>query len=197
MNEIIIFNPHNGHWTTMDTGSLIPPPRKHHTAVVAPDGHTIIVYGGEINAVGGPVLNDIWTLDSITWTWSKPSISGPVNAFARSNHTAIVVGNQMIVIAGSNATSRPVEMQVLDLSNWAWVQTVKGQGAGLAVIGGLGGVIGTVAGGLVLIILCVGIWWWCIRRKVKERMQEHGTRRASVKDVDQMQGKLEYVLFYF
>ncbi|RUS29479.1 hypothetical protein BC938DRAFT_480618, partial [Jimgerdemannia flammicorona] len=163
MSELPIFNPHNGHWDVeIATGSL-PPPRKHHTAIMGVDGHTVVVYGGETNSSTAPLLGDVWTLDTTSWTWSQAVIVGAQDGLVRSNHSAILIGSQMLIIAGTNATSKLVDMRVLDLTSWTWVDKVNGQGGVLAAIGGIPGAAGIGVGGVAFILICLGIWW-CVRK---------------------------------
>lgn len=164
-------------WTNITaTGGLIPTPRKHHTTTLHPDGHTLVMIGGEFfNASGVYVLNDVWTLDTSNknlYTWTKIKVGGETGLY-RSNHTSLLIDDQIWIIAGTNLTHKAVDIQILNVTNWTWsynaVSTYASQQAPYASVGGVKGLIGLIVGvvvGLSLLVSCFACWW-CRRRRIK------------------------------
>jgi hypothetical protein len=132
------------------------------------------VIGGEnFNASGAYMLNDVWTLDTRNinnYTWSQPLISGDPGLF-RSNHSSILIDDQIWVIAGSNISAKAVDIQLLNVTSWTWSYKAVSDSIpkqSFASIGGVKGLIGIVVGvvgGILLLSSCL-IFWWCRRRRV-------------------------------
>lgn len=133
--------------------------------------------GGEyFNDTGAYLLNDVWTLDTRdmnSYTWSQPPVQGA--GLYRSNHTSILIGDQIWVIAGTNASAKAVDIQLLNVTDWTWsYHAVSNYVAPPSSdkyqsIGGTKGLIGIivgVVGALLLALLCISIWW-CRRKQVK------------------------------
>ncbi|OAD80691.1 hypothetical protein PHYBLDRAFT_138238 [Phycomyces blakesleeanus NRRL 1555(-)] len=170
MADIILYDPRTQLWENVVASGNIPSERKHHTATLHPDGRTIILFGGEAwnNSTGPYLLNDLNLLDTTTWTWrSYSNTSG--TALYRSNHTSIVIGHQMFVIAGSNATDKAVDIQILELDSWTWTyQSVAIPAPSRwANIGGVSGLVGIIVGCVVLVTasLLGFFWWWSFRQR--------------------------------
>ncbi|GAN02210.1 hypothetical protein MAM1_0018c01651 [Mucor ambiguus] len=178
MTDIVVLDPRTSRWSNIGAGgSVIPTARKHHTTTLHPDGHTLIVIGGEFfNDSGAYLLNDVWTLDTRdmnSYTWSQPPVQGV--GLYRSNHTSILIGDQIWVIAGTNASAKAVDIQLLNVTDWTWsYQAVSSyisppSSDKYQSIGGTKGLIGIivgVVGALLLALLCISIWW-CRRKRVK------------------------------
>ncbi|KAI9029019.1 hypothetical protein CLU79DRAFT_832393 [Phycomyces nitens] len=180
MADIILYDPRTQLWENVVASGNIPLQRKHHTASLHPDGRTIILFGGETwNSSGAYLLNDVNLLDTTSWTWkSYPNISG--SALYRSNHTSIVIKHQMFVIAGSNATDKAVDIQILDLDSWTW--TFQSDAIYVpprwARVGGVSGLIGIVIGCSVFVIASGGCIWLWLRRK-RQRMENGAVKEAT------------------
>lgn len=153
-----------------------PTPRKHHTTTLHPDGHTLIVIGGEFfNASGAYLLNDVWTLDTSNrdaYTWTQINVGGD-DGYYRSNHTSLLIDDQIWVIAGTNASKTAVDIQLLNITSWTWTSNYVSksslQESSYSSIGGVKGLIGVVVGsvaGAFLIFGCLA-FWWCRRKRVK------------------------------
>ncbi|RUS34615.1 LOW QUALITY PROTEIN: hypothetical protein BC938DRAFT_479509 [Jimgerdemannia flammicorona] len=104
----------------------------------APDGYTLIIYGGSapisVNEAGSTIrpeigseetaLGDVQVLNTQTYEWSGPNITGNIPS-ARFGHTAVQVGWQMIVMGGSTGNSFSIiptsETIVFDTTIWSWM----------------------------------------------------------------------------
>ena len=83
-------------WTNVTARGTPPCPRDGHSAVLAPDNHTIFVFGG---FDGTTQLSDLWALDTRNFEWRelKPEGASPP---ARCMHSAQMVHGQMIIFGG-------------------------------------------------------------------------------------------------
>ncbi|KAI8059915.1 uncharacterized protein B0P05DRAFT_574791 [Gilbertella persicaria] len=175
MSDIIVLDPRTSIWTNIKTnGSDIPIARKHHTTTLHPDGHTLVVIGGEyFNDAGAYLLNDVWTLDTRNmnnFTWTKPTVQG--QGLYRSNHTSLLIGDQIWVIAGTNASSKAVDIQLLNVTDWTWSYSAVSRYVPpepFASVGSVKGLIGIVIGSFVgACLLVAGLtFWWCRRHRIK------------------------------
>lgn len=86
-------------WEIPMTNGPSPPPRESHTGVAYSDkvkGKSfLVIYGG----MSGCRLGDLWFLETETFTWSKPQVSGVI-PLPRSLHTSTLIGNRMFVFGG-------------------------------------------------------------------------------------------------
>ncbi|KAL0084102.1 hypothetical protein F4703DRAFT_1858449 [Phycomyces blakesleeanus] len=171
MSDIILYDARTQNWDTAVATGQVPVGRKHHTATLLPDGNRILLYGGELfNDSGYFVLNDVAILDTTTWIWSIPNCTG--TGLTRSNHTSIVIGNQLWVIAGSNGPTKAVDIQILDLDTYTWTFDAKGNRSKFSSIGGVGGLIGTIVGCVAAVLLIAGlITFFCLRKKKKRALE--------------------------
>lgn len=139
-----------------------------------PDGHTLILIGGEtFNSSGAYVLNDVWTLDTKNmnnYSWTQVNTGGDPGLY-RSNHTSILINDQIWVIAGTNQSAKAVDIQLLNTTNWSWsYNAVSNDTASEAYqsIGGVKGLVGIIVGvlGSCLLACSCLTFWWCRRRRV-------------------------------
>lgn len=172
------------------TGTTLPQSRKHHTTTLHPDGHTLVMIGGEFfNSTGSYLLNDVWTLDTSNrnnYIWTQPNISGI--GLYRSNHSAVLIGDQIWVIAGTNASAKAVDIQLLNTTSWKWsygyTSTFVSENNSLSKVGGIGGLIGILAG--VIIAIAIGaflIFRYCYKkRNIKPANNNNNNNKNSFAD---------------
>mmetsp|Transcript_4425 Transcript_4425/g.9408 ORF Transcript_4425/g.9408 Transcript_4425/m.9408 type:complete len:4228 (+) Transcript_4425:42-12725(+) len=118
-------------WGKVETTDAFPPSRWHHTANTVNDTQ-IVVFGGFSDNRGTTprYFNDMWILDTVTDTWSKPPpLEGgktwencPV---PRGAHSSTVVDNKALYVFGGyggTGYSRHDfnDLLVLDLESWEW-----------------------------------------------------------------------------
>ncbi|KAL0830204.1 hypothetical protein ABMA28_003659 [Loxostege sticticalis] len=86
-------------WDIPLTFGQSPPPRESHSGVAYTDKNSgkssLIIYGG----MSGSRLGDLWVLDVVSMSWSRPEVGGPA-PLPRSLHTATVIGQHMYVYGG-------------------------------------------------------------------------------------------------
>ena len=93
-----IFHPATDHWTATSVGDGVPSARYLHTAVWT--GTRLVVWGGAEGNEGAR-LNTGGRFDPATGLWSATSV-GANTPSARSGHTAVWAGTEMIVWGGQN-----------------------------------------------------------------------------------------------
>ncbi|KAI8350853.1 hypothetical protein BD560DRAFT_409507 [Blakeslea trispora] len=174
MSDIIVLDPRTSIWSNLKTyGDNSPIGRKHHTTTLHPDGRTLVVIGGEsFNETGAFLLNDVWLLDTRNMnnlTWTQPEIHGL--GYFRSNHTSILIGDQIWVIAGTNESSKAVDIQLLNLTSWTWSQSAiykQASSVPFSQLGGLKGFIGLIVGIAIALALILGslVFYWRRRRRI-------------------------------
>jgi N-acetylneuraminic acid mutarotase len=99
-----VYDPRTGRWTV--TGAMTQS-RYNHTATRLPDG-TILVAGGQEESVAGHALSNTERYEPQTGTWTA---TAGMTA-ARTGHTATLLPNGLVLVAGGNAltTVGPTEV---------------------------------------------------------------------------------------
>lgn len=117
---------------SMATIGEIPPARYSFSAVNAPDGRSIVMFGGQ-NASSESTFdasNEIFVLDTCTLNWTQPIIQGkpPV---PRASHEAISFLNQYMIVMMGIQNYSPVngpiyidDVAILDMDTWTWVNSI-------------------------------------------------------------------------
>lgn len=169
-------------WNNITAKGNIPPPRIHHTATLLSDGHTIAVIGGEtFNSTGDYILNDVYLLDTNTWTWSAPNIQG--EGLARSNHTSVLIDGKVWVLAGTNTTAKAVDIQILNVTGWFWTFDHTSNYVApqrYASVGGVGGIVGIVIGCIVAVAIAfIAFFFWKRRNNRRRNLTAHNTKDMS------------------
>ncbi|KAG9294603.1 hypothetical protein G9A89_008082 [Geosiphon pyriformis] len=88
-------------------------PRSSHSAILAPDGHNIIIYGGENIDIETSLL----VLNTDLFTWSYPLISNQGPDYIPNTHTANLYKNYMIISFGTRRGKPSSDIDILDISN--------------------------------------------------------------------------------
>ncbi|RUS24593.1 hypothetical protein BC938DRAFT_473355 [Jimgerdemannia flammicorona] len=103
--------------------------RKHHyiCRLIIPQTKTLISThqppGGTSNWNATVFLNDLAVLNTTTWQWSIPTISGTPPS-VRWGHNADYAFGQMVIAFGENPLSgQDSDIYILDTSTWAWTTT--------------------------------------------------------------------------
>jgi len=117
-------------WRQIEVAGPLPAARDGHTAVLCPDGTTILVFGG---FDGKAQRSDTYALDTRTWTWRKlvtsPSLGGTGDAEppARCMHCAAWVSSR---VAGASEDAE------VSKKSGSSVTTYANLGGGMLVYGG-------------------------------------------------------------
>ncbi|KAI9289226.1 hypothetical protein BC943DRAFT_316244 [Umbelopsis sp. AD052] len=125
MGSVAVYDTVKGSWTTKSATGTLPPHRNFHSATLAQDSNTIIIFGGSSN--GSSLFNDLYALDSNKMIWTHIDIeNGPS---ARYGHSAVQVNETMFVLFGINAANSSLnDIYALDTVNWVWTQHFSASG---------------------------------------------------------------------
>ncbi|KAI9480728.1 MAG: hypothetical protein EXX96DRAFT_563968 [Benjaminiella poitrasii] len=137
--SILVYDTTQHQAITMATIGDIPPARYSFSTVNAPDGKSIVLFGGQ-NASSEEIFdasNDIYILDTCTLNWSQPTVEGKP-PIARAGHEAIVYKNRyMLIFMGiQNYISGigPVyvdDIAILDMKSWTWISSISKEEEGI------------------------------------------------------------------
>ncbi|KAF0549489.1 galactose oxidase [Gigaspora margarita] len=125
--QIQVFDTKSYTWSTKPVSGSTITSRRYHSAVLTQDGN-IIIYGGAIhnNISGGIayVFSDIAVLNTNSWVWSVPNVSG-TSAPPLTQHSAALYKNYMILAFGASSASilYTNNIYILDIKNYTWVTT--------------------------------------------------------------------------
>ncbi|KAI9494560.1 hypothetical protein BDB00DRAFT_818552 [Zychaea mexicana] len=136
--SVLVFDTIENKALSMATIGDIPPARIQFSATPAPDGKSIVVYGG-LNTSSTDRFDsssDVYVLDTCKLEWSKPDVSGDVPS-PRANHGAVTYGNYMVLLYGytdmqlmygnTKVPSFTHEISILDMHSWKWVNSISHQ----------------------------------------------------------------------
>ncbi|KAI9496511.1 hypothetical protein BDB00DRAFT_122173 [Zychaea mexicana] len=123
--SVLVFDTDERKAVTMATIGDTPDGRVGFSAALAPDGHSIIVFGGQ-DALTGQSTQDVFLLDTCTLQWSHPDVSG-VPPSARSGHQAVTYDKYMVILMGykdEHTGEFADDIGVLDMSKWQWIDSL-------------------------------------------------------------------------
>ena len=120
-------------WEKIATPGKTPPASEDHTTIYDPNGHRMIVFGGE----NGPTTNKLWALDLKTNVWRE--MTNP-QVPRRESHTAVYDsrGKRMVIFGGIDRLVPDLrEIWAMDLDpasptfeKWQNLTVAEGQPAG-------------------------------------------------------------------
>ncbi|RUS22748.1 hypothetical protein BC938DRAFT_475200, partial [Jimgerdemannia flammicorona] len=159
MSNFPVYDTNTGVWSSRSaTGTVSTGPRLLHNAVLGTDDTSIIVCCG-LGQKSTDIFNDVLVLDTRTWSWTLPTVAGTFPP-PRDDATAVMVNGQMIVLFGEDAEGVVLnDTVILDTRTtpFRWTTTFEpAKNDPLAVVGGVGGIVGIVCG--VLVIAAVAIF---------------------------------------
>lgn len=100
-----------------------PPSRIAHAQAVYNDKH-IYIFGGRAGiTMKEQAMNDLWMLDTETFTWTEVDVSSEAHSVpeARSFHRMVCLGTSLYVFGGCGATSgRLNDLHKFDIINRTW-----------------------------------------------------------------------------
>ncbi|RIB06490.1 hypothetical protein C2G38_2115898 [Gigaspora rosea] len=125
ISQIQVFDTKSYTWSTKFASGSTIASRTAHSAVLTQDGN-IIIYGGSTLNSGKNVnvFSDIAVLNTNSWSWSVPSVSG-TSAPPLTDHSAALYNNYMILAFGSTSASNlhTNNIYILDIQNYTWIST--------------------------------------------------------------------------
>ena len=125
INELWIYDTEKLTWENVQPmGKAVPPPRANHASVLwhnASRNEDILVVTGGVNQTLER-LNDVWLYHVNSQTWEEVKIpAGSVWLSERSEHTAIVDRNKLVIFGGRGSTMKELnDVMVFDLVSLKW-----------------------------------------------------------------------------
>ncbi|KAI9359780.1 hypothetical protein BD770DRAFT_319403 [Pilaira anomala] len=161
MTQVHVYDTLTNVWSIINaTGAVLPSSRTSHAAVVTSDDK-IIIFGGENGAVtrSKAYLNAIAILNTKTWTWLVPPVTG-IPPSRRCNAAAGILSNKYLTIAfGATMWGYYNDINVLDIQTNSWIQsfTTAEESTGLNLSAGeIAGI--TIASIVLLVIILLLLW---------------------------------------
>ncbi|GAA5799861.1 hypothetical protein HPULCUR_005280 [Helicostylum pulchrum] len=161
MTSIHVFDSLSNTWAPINaTGPVIPSSRTSHVAVVTSDDR-IIVFGGDNGASerSRMYLNAVGILDTKTWTWSVPPVTGIPPSRRSYASGGILSGKYLTVAFGSALNTYYNDINVLDISTNQWLQTFapadENSSSGLSA----GIIAGVTIASIVLLVIILFLLW--------------------------------------
>ncbi|KAI9008922.1 hypothetical protein CLU79DRAFT_775881 [Phycomyces nitens] len=133
--SVLVIDPYSSQSLSIATFGDIPPPQLYYSAVLGPDGHSIVVFGGRSSYSNSDFTHsqDVYVLDTCNLKWTKPSVSGNAPT-GRAGHEAVAYNQYMIVMLGYSSEETTAEsatytndVGILDMSSWKWVNKISKQ----------------------------------------------------------------------
>ncbi|KAI8342001.1 hypothetical protein BC941DRAFT_415074 [Chlamydoabsidia padenii] len=128
--SVLVFDTITNASISMATINDIPQGLNRFSATNAPDGRSIVIFGGKTIAKHTFIpTQSVHVLDTCTLSWSTPNIQGTPPS-ARAGHEAITIGNYMIVIGGITNVNNGHDLTyandvaILDMTTWTWVSSI-------------------------------------------------------------------------
>eukprot|EP00944_MAST-04C_sp_MAST-4C-sp1_P000588 g588.t1 len=102
-------------WTKLETNGIKPSVRSSHSAVSY--NEKMIVFGG--SNYGVYAKNEVWVFDLTAYTWENVTTS-PTKPSARTSHSSVVHGDQMVMFGGADAGAVRNDVWTLNLTSYNW-----------------------------------------------------------------------------
>eukprot|EP00026_Physarum_polycephalum_P007434 Phypoly_transcript_07494.p1 GENE.Phypoly_transcript_07494~~Phypoly_transcript_07494.p1 ORF type:complete len:511 (-),score=89.38 Phypoly_transcript_07494:100-1416(-) len=115
-NDLHCLNMDTNTWTRLDASGKEPSARWGHTTTLLSDNSTFVVVGGHD---GNSMLNDVYSFDTSSSTWSTLSCKGTPPS-ARAGHTTDRVGNHLVLFGGGNGVKILNDVHILHLDTLTW-----------------------------------------------------------------------------
>ncbi|KAF9200051.1 hypothetical protein BGZ59_003513 [Podila verticillata] len=186
------YDPVSKTWKTMTTSGNVPPARFDHCVAASEDGSKIVLFGGAKDS--NTNYDTLYVLDVASAKW-KQGQSAPS---ARTKFSCGFYKNQYVAFGGSTTADRKTMLNntpvVYSLDQGQWVDSYSASestgspsspssppssSSSSSSSSNIGAIAGA-AGGVVAILVAVGVWWFCRRKRLaKEREAYESDARAA------------------
>ncbi|KAJ2124197.1 hypothetical protein IW147_001935 [Coemansia sp. RSA 720] len=131
MKTLLVYDAPQQSWTQRTATGKVPQARRNHVATVVNDT-MIVVHGG--TDANSTALGDVAVLNTDTWTWSRPNVTGA--PAARYAHAAAQAGPYMILTFGRATIGNDSDygIYILDTTVWRFVDQYEPGRAKLTVL---------------------------------------------------------------
>uniref|UniRef100_A0A1D1YZC3 Rab9 effector protein with kelch motifs n=1 Tax=Anthurium amnicola TaxID=1678845 RepID=A0A1D1YZC3_9ARAE len=121
VNDLHILDLRTKEWNRPLCKGNPPSPRESHSATVIGE-EKLVIFGGSGEGEAN-YLNDVHILDLKTMTWTYPEVKGELPV-PRDSHTAVAIGNRLLVYGGDCGDRYHGEVDVLDIDTLTWSRLV-------------------------------------------------------------------------
>ncbi|ONK63216.1 uncharacterized protein A4U43_C07F12590 [Asparagus officinalis] len=129
VNDLHVLDLETKEWSKPNCKGIPPSPRESHSATVV-GNDKLVIFGGSGDGEAN-YLNDVHILDLKNMTWTSPEIKGEPPA-PRDSHTAVAIGNKLIIYGGDCGDRYHGEVDILDLEVMTWSRLpVQGSSPGV------------------------------------------------------------------
>ncbi|RUP48283.1 hypothetical protein BC936DRAFT_144758 [Jimgerdemannia flammicorona] len=183
MSTILVYDTAGLTWTNRSASAVsdFPSSRDDHSAILAPDGVSIIIFGGTAPLPSDSaypyqlldhtevLLNDVAVLNTNTMIWAKPNVTG--NTTARFGHSAVRAGDLMVVMFGSvgqkNTGILTDGVSLLNITSWNWQTnfipvSAPSLGSSTSVNDLVVGNIAAIAAGGLLAVVAISVTFYIV-----------------------------------
>ncbi|KAJ1812023.1 hypothetical protein LPJ75_003861, partial [Coemansia sp. RSA 2598] len=136
MNIVYVYSTSLRQWSRRTTSGTAPVNRRDHVATVV--NKTLIVIHGGADITFTKAFDDVAVLDTDTWVWTKPDVTGA--PAARYAHSAVQAGPYMMITFGNTLAddstalaSGDYGLYILDTSSWQFVTQFEPSRSGLVL----------------------------------------------------------------
>ncbi|KAI9029746.1 hypothetical protein CLU79DRAFT_735839 [Phycomyces nitens] len=169
--EVIVYDTIKDTFSTRNVGGVSFTERTSASSILGPDQETIILFGGleGYDQTKEAVSNNMFFLDTSTWTWSLPLTQGYPPAPRNQASMGYIGADNLVIAYGQSITTTRNDINILHFNNQTapallWIrsfQDIKAAQLGARPSTGLGGgsIAGIVIGSIALAaILLVCVW---------------------------------------
>ncbi|XP_072958857.1 uncharacterized protein [Typha angustifolia] len=129
VNDLHILDLGTKEWSKPICKGMPPSPRESHSATVV-GNDKLVIFGGSGEGEAN-YLNDVHILDVNNMVWTSPEVKGDLPA-PRDSHTAIAIGNKLLVYGGDCGNRYHGEVDMLDVDTMTWSRlAVQGSSPGV------------------------------------------------------------------
>jgi len=119
-NDTYVYGRLNGAWTKIDADIKAPFQRLAHAAVGV-SSNTMLLHGGRSHVSESSALDDLYSFDLMTGTWSALKSKGDACPSPRNFHSAVATGgNSFYIFGGCGNEGRLADLWRYDVRSGAW-----------------------------------------------------------------------------
>ncbi|CAO3699858.1 unnamed protein product [Rhizopus stolonifer] len=160
VKQVMVYDTTTSSWNienVITNNSTYPSTRSNHNAAVTSDDN-IIVFGGDNQSIerNRLYLNAVAILNTNTWSWSIPTVSGIPPSRRSLASGGILDGEHLTIAFGEGNGIYYNDVNVISINTWSWLQTFSTTSTSSSSLSGgaiAGIVVACVIAGIILLFL--------------------------------------------